>query len=81
MSVQKFLLIFEVDVEISENFNLMMVLDEKSGDHQSRQNSFSWGHEYLYKFSGKPSNIWTKVAADMTKNDLFLAILQITSFE
>ncbi len=55
MSVQKFVPIHVADVEmfyrISGNFDLLVVLDTKSLDHKSHEDSSSGEHEYKYKIS------------------------------
>ncbi len=34
---------------MTKNVHLMVTLEEKSGDHQSHQDSSSGNHEYMYK--------------------------------
>lgn len=36
---------------INKNFNLLVELDEKSGDYQSHRDSSSWDLEYMHQIS------------------------------
>ncbi len=40
-----------MDLTKNKNVNLIVVLEEKSGDHQSNYNSLPGDHEYMYKIS------------------------------
>lgn len=69
MSVQTFVAVYLVDVEIfnwiSEKFDLLVPLEKKSGDHQSRQGSCSGHHECLYNQAvDQPTDIHTQTSKE-----------------